>query len=107
MKMPEINEEYLKYLEELIAAATPGPWVSSPDDCSYGSPITRVGVDPESYADAGCILSVSEWLVAEKPDLELMAASREAVEKLVAEIRRLEAENEYRLGALEKKMGVD
>jgi len=84
-----MNEEELKKLSALAEKATPGPWISNGTDGTGVSPITQEGGDAYSYAEKGSILCVSEWIVCEDADLELMAASREAVPQLIADNRRL------------------
>lgn len=119
--MCELTEDELKELEELADAATPGPWDSGPETAAgsvwvyhMGSPIFeplrfiagilgklplfRVRSDTYTY---------QEWSPSEidpkqdrfwkqkEADAAFVAASRGAVPKLIAEVRRLRSKYGY------------
>jgi len=74
-----MTEEDLDKLEQLSTVATPGPWVA--DMAGIRAP------NHDSVADA--------W--SDNPhDAAFIAASREAIPALIAEVRRLRAEIEER-----------
>jgi hypothetical protein len=76
------DEEALARLEQLAAAAMPGPWVASDGLVEAdGCRVADVGWGDVPGAEAG-------------HNGEFIAAAREAVPALCAEVRRLRAENE-------------
>lgn len=97
----------LDHLESLAANATPGPWgVSNGDDHScmnvYGVTTNGAEVDfsvNTTGRDIVCLTLVQDPLIAchnaglWEEDAEFIAASREAIPALIAEVRRLLAEN--------------
>lgn len=78
-----MTDAELHRLKDLCAAATPGPWESDGDpDCDGG------GI----YApDVGRFVMV----LSDRNDAVFIAAAREAVPKLIAEVERLRLTEEY------------
>lgn len=81
-----MTKEELDALEELANAATPGPWESS-GVAVWGKNNVWVG-------DLNFEASRQESLVAPRVsnDANFVAAAREAIPKLIAKVRSLEAE---------------
>lgn len=92
-----MDEKELAQLEELARQATPGPWICDEDIPPENSRVCRAGPDGRCVA---CLILVGdydyekeEWAegVPEqtRADGRFMAAAREAVPALIAEVRRL------------------
>lgn len=76
-----MTEEELREIEARCEAATPGPWYRS------GNPsLTGVGIETEN-GRWRFVCQETEW-----PDATFIAAAREDVPVLVAEVRRLQGE---------------
>ncbi len=85
-----MSDETLAELERLAAAATRGPWVQDGAGCLPWH------VSPVAFSHAGRRIQVSPTAEGESeidciPDAMFIAAAREAVPLLIAEIRRLRA----------------
>lgn len=82
----------LDQLDQLRAAATPGPWAQNGADPAYV--IGQVSEDGEQYldvADAGASVGIGEgWRKAEA-DAALIVAAVNALPKLTAKLRAVEA----------------
>lgn len=106
--MTAIDEAELDELERLCAEATPGPWVIDsgqycPEACHYGGPQEYVYVMGERdhyVADCWC-----EGAPQDKPNARLIAAARNALPALIAEVRRLRGEQDCaRVAELEAEL---
>jgi hypothetical protein len=75
-----MTDAELDALEKLAAAATPGPWT-----IQFTTMSTRVYGPPESFV---CGMPAIDDPTVE-PDAHFIAAAREAVPALIAEVRRL------------------
>jgi hypothetical protein len=91
-----LSDEDLDAIEARCAAASPGPWTSYVEGRDHwsGDDFIRVSEaddEPDMYvsrAEAGAIRPASA------SDLDFIAAARQDVPSLVAEIRRLRAAND-------------
>jgi hypothetical protein len=90
-----MNEEQLAELERLERAATPGPWVSVVEgrDQMSGDSVIVTADDPrQDYPDVYVSIAVNGRLhPAAAADQDFIAAARNAVPALIAEVRRLRA----------------
>jgi hypothetical protein len=89
-----VDEELLAELERLEKAAAPGPWASSVegrDHIAGDNTIFTAGdprhVGPDVYASIR--VAGGEWHPASISDQDFIAAARNAVPYLIAEVRRL------------------
>lgn len=89
-----MDDELLNQLEKLERAATPGPWVSSAegrdhlagDDVIFTADDARQ-VDPDVYVTIR--VSGGDWHPVSLADQDFIAAARNAIPTLIAEVRRL------------------
>jgi hypothetical protein len=89
-----MDEGFLDELERLEKAATPGPWVSSVegrDHLAGSDAIFTAGdprqVDPDVYVSIR--VADGDWHPASVADQDFIAAARNAIPRLIAEVRRL------------------
>jgi hypothetical protein len=81
--MPGLTEDDLKAIEKRANAASPGPWEAKRfGPCNCGECPEHVNVFAGSH----------QWPNINPPEAEFIAAAREDVPALIAEIRRLRAE---------------
>jgi hypothetical protein len=70
----------------LLSAATPGPWVYSPERHTHDSPIhTANAVESHGYigADNGCVVGSSEWIWLTEGDGDLIAATPDIAARVI------------------------
>lgn len=77
---PPIAEDDLTALEQLCAAATPGPWEAD------GGNVWRLPPGAKRYES---VCEVDSGALTAPPDAVFIAAAREHMPKLIAEVRRL------------------
>src|SRR5437879_4034320 len=87
---PFISKKQRRELKELCDATTPGPWKVRSDGGRRDAVRGRISKDSDDLdIDPVCqIIRESIW--GNEDDIFLMAASREAIPKLLSEIDRLE-----------------
>jgi hypothetical protein len=96
-----MDEHSLQELERLERAATPGPWRSSiegRDHTAGDSAIFTVPDPRQSDSDIYVSIRVHDggWHPVAGADQDFIAAARNSIPALIAEIRRLRAEREIR-----------
>jgi hypothetical protein len=84
-----MTEDDLKAIEARANAATPGPWAIVYD----GSSDWSIGPQPDPQGLSVAGVWKSGWSDGNPPDAEFIASARTDVPLLVAEVRRLSAEN--------------
>lgn len=86
--MSTITPDYLDQLQALCDAATPGEWH---DDGRSVERIAELGVDDDGIL---CGVYTREYYNEDRnrQNTRFIAAARDAVPKLIAEVRRLQAE---------------
>lgn len=92
-----MNESLLSELEKLERDATPGPWVSSVegrdhlagDNAIFTADDPRQ-VDPDVYVSIR--VAGGDWHPISVADQDFIAAARNAIPTLIAELRRLRGE---------------
>lgn len=96
--MTEITDDQLGVWEDLAAAATDGPWWTTEDlDDSSDSPAIGVAAGPSSGYASMVVVTPGDAsydageATAREADAVFIAAARDAVPALVAEVRRLRA----------------
>jgi hypothetical protein len=89
-----MDEDFLAELERLEKAATPGPWVSSIEGRDHTSGDNTIltaddprQLDPDVYASIR--VAGGDWHPVAISDQDFIAAARNAVPHLIAEVRRL------------------
>lgn len=82
--MEELTEENLIEMERRAAEASPGPWESSVEgrDHVSGDSFIRIVGGPDMYVSRDAV-------PASAADLDFIAAARQDVPQLIAEVRRL------------------
>ncbi len=122
----EVSNDELDEWEALAGAATPGPWFERRLDDSYAASLVAVSTAPGSGANerwpdfasgelvAGTLVQFPERYVDVADDrwdenARFIAVSREAVPRLIAEVRRLRAaqktvEQRHRFGTSTSRM---
>jgi hypothetical protein len=94
----QMDERLISDLEKLEKAATPGPWVSSVEgrDHSAGDNAIFTADDPRQV-DPDVYVSVrvagGDWHPVSVADQDFIAAARNAIPTLIAEVRRLRRES--------------
>ena len=107
-----MTDERLAELERLCAAATPGPWAWGPhnSDEEYPPNLQGYPTEPDIRDGGGKDVPVFAWpevmyageyegeyfIDVELPDAAFIAAARAALPELLAEVRRLRAEQSER-----------
>jgi len=93
----QMDERELNELERLEKAATPGPWVSSVEgrdhfagENAIFTPDDPRQVDPDVYVRVR--VAGSDWHPVSVADQDFIAAARNALPSLTAEVRRLRRE---------------
>jgi hypothetical protein len=89
-----MNESLLSELEKLDRAATPGPWVSSVEGRDHVSGDNAIfTADDPRQIDSDVYVSIrvtgGEWHPVSVADQDFIAAARNAIPALIAEVRRL------------------
>jgi hypothetical protein len=89
-----LTDADLQAIEAGAEAALPGPWESFVEDRDHtaGSDFIRTGGLDDSAPDLYLTRSSADWTGAatvDPPTLDFVAASRQDVPRLVAEVRRL------------------
>lgn len=94
-----MDDDLLDELERLEKAATPGPWVSSIEgrDHVAGSDAIFTRED-QRQVDSDVYVSIrvasGDWHPASVADQDFIAAARNALPKLIAEVRRLRRDSD-------------
>jgi hypothetical protein len=90
---PPLTDNQLSTLEALLAATDPAPWKAMVEgrDHDSGDSFIQIGAGPERRGD----MYVSrDGIPAGAEDLDAIAAARNAVPDLVAEVRRLRSSHD-------------
>ena len=94
-----MNEQELKEIEALAAAATPGPWIAEHEVNEYSY------FEPPSGEPAGVHTQDSEWpaqYVRSDADADFIAHARQDVPALCEEVRRLNGELAMAMDAVDE-----
>lgn len=89
-----MDDDLLDELEQLEKAATPGPWVSSVEGRDHfgGDDVILAAQDPrqvDSDVYASIRVAGGDWHPVSISDQDFIAAARNAIPRLIAEVRRL------------------
>ena len=84
--MPDhpLSDEELEQLERLIAAASPGPWIAFTGAGLGGPEFIRITEEDDQQPD---MYVEHDGQPAPAADLELIASARNAIPRLIAEVR--------------------
>ncbi|HEX5006461.1 MAG TPA: hypothetical protein VFV70_05075 [Hyphomonadaceae bacterium] len=83
--MPHITQKELSGLKELLAKVSPGPWISYVEGRDHSSGESFIMTGPESNRGEDIYLSG-----ASDTDQDFIAAARQEIPRLIAEIERLQ-----------------